>query len=114
MPFVASYCGNHFVYMCGQTCKQEYILVCKLEGLLEGDATYEVEHRSPQQQHNCAASKVLPLSVLRMRSLTCEEGDIPLGNYKGKTDDSALYEVDFIIDERRHGNTRSFRVKWKV
>ena len=49
-----------------------------------------------------------------MRSLTCEEGDIPLESYKGKTDDSALYEVDFIIDERRHGNTRSFRVKWKV
>ena len=49
-----------------------------------------------------------------MRSLTYEEGDIPLESYKGKTDDSALYEVDFIIDERRHGNTRNFRVKWKV
>ncbi|CAK0779997.1 hypothetical protein CVIRNUC_004909 [Coccomyxa viridis] len=46
-------------------------------------------------------------------SFTYEEGDIPLESYKGKTDDSALYEVDFIIDERRHGNTRNFRVKWK-
>ena len=49
-----------------------------------------------------------------MCSLTYKEGDIPLERYKGKTDDDALYEVDFIIDARRRGNARNFRVKWKV
>ena len=51
---------------------------------------------------------------LRMCSLACKDGDILLENYYGKTDDSQLYEVDYIIDERRHGDKRSFRVKWKV
>ena len=114
MLLLASYCDNDWVHTCGQTCKKEDILVCNLERLLEDNAGYEVEHGTAQQQHNCVVFRVLPLSESRMRSLTYEDGDIPLESYKGKTDDSALYEVDFIIDERRHGNTRNFRVKWKV
>ena len=114
MPLLATHCGNYAVHMFGQTCNQEDILICKLEGLLEGNTTRETEHDIAEHWHNHGIFRVLPLSEVRMRSLTHEEGDIPLESYKGKTDDSALYEVDFIIDERRHGNTRNFRVKWKV
>ena len=81
---------------------------------LGGNATREMEQEIAEHWQNNVVFRVLPFSELRMCSLTYEEGDIPLESYKGKTDDSALYEVDFIIDERRHGNTRSFRVKWKV
>ena len=34
--------------------------------------------------------------------------------YLDKTDDDQLYEVEAIIDERRRGKAREFRVKWKV
>lgn len=49
-----------------------------------------------------------------MCSLAYKEGDIRLHDYLGKTDDDQLYELEYIVDERRRGAVRQFRVKWKV
>ena len=46
--------------------------------------------------------------------MTYKAGDFLLGNYLDKTDDDQLYVVEAIIDERRRGKKREFRIKWEV
>jgi hypothetical protein len=46
--------------------------------------------------------------------MTYKEGDLLVEEYLDKTDNDQLYEVEEIIDERRWGKVREFRVKWKV
>ena len=49
-----------------------------------------------------------------MRSMTYKAGDLLLDEYLDKTDDDQLYVVEAIVDERRRGKKREFRIKWEV
>ena len=46
--------------------------------------------------------------------MTYSKGDLLLDEYLDKTDDDQLYVVEAIIDERRRGKKREFRIKWEV
>jgi len=56
----------------------------------------------------------VPINHMGVRSMTYKEDDILVDEYLGKVDDDQLYTVAYIIDERRQGNKREFRVKWEV
>ena len=47
-------------------------------------------------------------------SMTYKTGDLLIDEYLNKTDDDQLYVVEAIVDERRRGKKREFRVKWEV
>ena len=66
-------------------------------------------------QHLTLCTKVhVPINCMGVCSMTYKEDDIFVDEYLGKVDDDQLYTVAYIIDERRRGNIREFRVKWEV